>query len=315
MDEDDKRKIDDRTENSQHKVLNPVDRRYSRTPDSSNLSTRRLRSKSIGAHEPSNFLDEHRRAGFRQPATSQSVYPGFVANQQGDERNEINYPSTMVYAPASQAHARRPRSHSRSGSEQFAPRVDSSAPPVPSLPLGPILQSHLPPMPSVVPYGWPVGTIWVRDVNGRPRLQCSPSTGRSFGTRIQKKKLPMPSVIPPGWPDGTRWVRDRNGRPYLETPEQYRHQEHVSFQPLPLPHAVPQPQSTSVQRPYPAITQPPTIVSPFPQKPFLKRLFGGIVGGSKTPKTHGAVQLPLVNPSTPSQPLLRTKRRPRTKSF
>ncbi|KAH8806772.1 hypothetical protein DL96DRAFT_597597 [Flagelloscypha sp. PMI_526] len=140
-----------------------------------------------------------------------------------------------------------------------------------------------------------------------------------------QKPYRVPEVIPPGYPEGTRWVVGRDGRPRLETPEQYRKRygvrapavapnRHAPLQAVAHhPQPVAQPQYEFVHPTRPESVHPPDGVEQMPQKPFLKRIFGGFGGkqGSKTSEhTHPP---PAAAPASPSAP--RTERRPRTKSM
>ncbi|KAH8806773.1 hypothetical protein DL96DRAFT_597608 [Flagelloscypha sp. PMI_526] len=177
----------------------------------------------------------------------------------------------------------RSRSHSRSQSEQVPFPLDPTPPPVPAIP--------------------------------------QPS-------RPQQRPFPVPSVIPPDFPEGTRWVVDfPGGRPYLETPDRFRvrygvkspavapiredHQRRDSFQPQP----VAQHQSSFVQYPHFDHAQSPVMASPSPQKPFLKRIFGGIVGNRGTRTPAPTPPTPISSLQTPSRPPYRVKQRSRTKSM
>ncbi|KAH8810107.1 hypothetical protein DL96DRAFT_1561805 [Flagelloscypha sp. PMI_526] len=395
MDKNNGRNIDFRSENGQHKVLNAVDHRRSRTSDSPNCSTHRSRSKSIGARDPSKFLDGPQPARSREPAAPPSILPGPGTNQRDAERNTINYLSTSVPTSLHPESPRRSRCHSRSRSQPATPLPDSNIPPVPDVPsrLGP--RGKLFPVPSVVPprisdlrwvtddEGWPhrgrpeqyqsphdskfslVGqqvhqqahhgplqppvqftahpqgdsTRFSRSdgisdhhpsrrsrSHSRPRLEGSsrsPAPDLPL-ERVSHRKLPkIPSVLPPGYPDGAVWVREPNGRPRVETPEQYRKRYGLQSPAIPprrqdVPKHVafrPEAQWFPVQEPLLEPEYPSMSGSPAPQKPLLKRIFGGIVGRSKNSNVAETAQLPTVDALMPSPSSSRTKERSRTNSF
>jgi hypothetical protein len=49
--------------------------------------------------------------------------------------------------------------------------LEQDAPPVPSILRRPARQNKPAPVPAVIPPGYPEGTRWVVDFNGRPRLE------------------------------------------------------------------------------------------------------------------------------------------------
>ncbi|KAH8810210.1 hypothetical protein DL96DRAFT_1716921 [Flagelloscypha sp. PMI_526] len=282
-----------KTEGNRHRFQPAVDTPRPQTAGLPEGSSHRPRSKSI--HESSSSQDDgHRRSRSRQPVVPPPGFPGPVVNWRDIPRNQINFPFATVPTPPPPEPPRRSRSHSRSRSEQVAPAPDPNAPPVPFI---------------------------------------QPRPGR------QQKPAPVPSVVPPGYPEGTTWVVDFGGRPRLVTPEQYLarygtqspavllagqiHQQHVPQQssrhtPQPnYPQAQfqPHPMAQPIQQPRPVYAQGPVIASPSPQKPFLKRMFGGIIGSNKGTRTPGPTQPPPVSPAPPSRPSSRTKQRSRTKSM
>ncbi|KAH8810170.1 hypothetical protein DL96DRAFT_555299 [Flagelloscypha sp. PMI_526] len=256
-----------------------TDNRFSPTALNVGRSSHRPRSKSI--HELSLPQDgDPRRPRSRQPVVPPPGFPGPVVNWRDIPRDRINFPFATVPIPPDPEPVRRPRSHSRSRSV---------------------------------------------DPNTTHELVISPQPRR------QQKPAPVPSVVPPGYPEGTVWIVDSSGRPRLETPGQYlarygtqspavllmdrSHQQHVPQTPsrhIPQPHYSqaqfqPHPMAQPRQEPRPVYAQAPVIVSPSPQRPFLKRVFGGIVGSNKGTRTHGTTNPPPVGLSSRTTQLSRTK--------
>ncbi|KAH8810102.1 hypothetical protein DL96DRAFT_553140 [Flagelloscypha sp. PMI_526] len=168
---DDDKNIVVGSEKIQRRVQAAVDRRRPQTPDTQGRPTRRPRSKSIGANEPSGVLDDHRRARSRQRAGPPAVCPEPVVNQQDNERSLFSPLSTIAPTPAYPEHPRRARSHSRTRSQQVMPASDSSSPPVPDVPQRSKVIKKIAPIPSAIPPGFSSDSFWIRDGYGWPRLQ------------------------------------------------------------------------------------------------------------------------------------------------
>ncbi|KAH8797406.1 hypothetical protein DL96DRAFT_1721312 [Flagelloscypha sp. PMI_526] len=108
-----------------------------------------------------------------------------------------------------------------------------------------------------------------------------------------QKAYPIPTVLPPDYPEGTTWVVDSSGWPRLEEsglsiPDQFRSRYGVS------------PPAVAPVREHPQYhghqhgngSSAGVIAPPPPQKPILKRIFGGILGSNKRKGTPGPTEIP-----------------------
>ncbi|KAH8810169.1 hypothetical protein DL96DRAFT_1761097 [Flagelloscypha sp. PMI_526] len=235
-------------------------------------------------HEPLTSLDDgHRRSRSRQPVVPPPGFPGPVVNWRDIPRKQINFPFATVPMPPSPEPHRRSRSHSRSRSERDVPSPDPEAPPVPFIQSRPRRQQKPAPVPSVIPPGYPEGTVWVVDPPKWPRLETPAQRAARYGTHSS-----------PVLQASQNYQQDPQASSrYPQT----RVQSHTIIQPQ--PSAAPQNLLDSPQIP---VTAPSA-----PQKPFLKRMFGGIIGGKET-RTPGPTQPPPAGSApSPFQPLSRTK--------
>ncbi|KAH8810098.1 hypothetical protein DL96DRAFT_1627662 [Flagelloscypha sp. PMI_526] len=263
-----------RTEDNRHGFQPAVDYLHPQTAGLCDGSSPFSLSTSQKFHDASIFQD-HRRSRSRQSVVPPPGFPGPVVDWRDIPRSKINFPFATVPDPPPPELPRRSRSHSRHRDIQSP---DGNSPPVPFVP-------------------------------PRPR------------PAYQRKPAPVPSVVPPGYPEGTIWISDSNGRPRLVTPEQYI--SRYGTQSPTILHSGPNdPQIIQALAPQSRLlvqSQPiddfsstlPSTSSP-PHKPFLKRMFGGFLGG----RTDGPALPASVTPVLPvSRPLSRSKQRARTKSM
>ncbi|KAH8797400.1 hypothetical protein DL96DRAFT_996833 [Flagelloscypha sp. PMI_526] len=124
--------------------------------------------------------DSRHRSGSRPPVVPPPGFPGPVMDWRDIPREKINFPIATV--ETSSENLRRSRSHSRSRSEHVAPTLGQDTPWVPLNPRRPGRQNKPAPIPAVIPPGYPVGTQWVVDSNGRPRLETPEQYLARYGT-------------------------------------------------------------------------------------------------------------------------------------
>ncbi|KAH8795257.1 hypothetical protein DL96DRAFT_1826640 [Flagelloscypha sp. PMI_526] len=281
------------TEGNRHRFQPAVDTPRPQTAGLPEGSSHHPRSKSI--HESSSSQGEgHPRSRSRQPIVPPPGFPGPIVNWRDTPRNQINFPFATVLTPPPPEAPHRSHSHSRSRSEQVAPTPDPNTPPVPFIQPRPGRQQKPAPVPSVIPPGYPEGTTRAVDFGGRPRFVRQEQYLAQYGA--QSPAIPLAS---------------RSHQQHVpQCSLRYTPQSHCSralFQLYPTVHPI--------QQPLPVSAQAPVVASPSPQKPFLKRVFGGIIGSNKGTRTPRPTQPPPVSPASPSRPSSRKKQRSRTKSM